>query len=97
MAPGTLKGLLATGLLLGLSGISTAAHAAPSPDSGPTTGGTVVTFTAPAGVTFTQLAAGYNHSLAVGDDGNAYAWGMNYSGQLGTDTGGAPVWVPTFG
>ncbi|MFJ3395262.1 RCC1 domain-containing protein [Leifsonia aquatica] len=41
---------------------------------------------APAGVTFTQIAAGADHSLAVGSDGNTYAWGSNNSGQLGDGT-----------
>lgn len=38
---------------------------------------------APDGVTFTAIAAGYYHSLAVGSDGHVYAWGSNFSGQLG--------------
>ncbi|WP_350257668.1 immunoglobulin domain-containing protein [Scrofimicrobium sp. R131] len=37
----------------------------------------------PAGVSFTSVSAGNDHSLALGDDGNAYAWGGNSSGQLG--------------
>ncbi|MGV8911288.1 MAG: RCC1 domain-containing protein [Rhodoglobus sp.] len=40
----------------------------------------------PLGVTFTKVSAGYNHSLALGSDGNAYAWGHNNSGQLGEGT-----------
>ena len=39
---------------------------------------------APAGVAFTAISTGYNASLALGDDGNAYGWGANHSGQLGT-------------
>ncbi len=31
----------------------------------------------------TQISAGVNHSLAVGQDGNLWAWGLNSSGQLG--------------
>ena len=32
----------------------------------------------------TGIAAGHSHNLAVvGDDGRVYAWGWNYSGQLG--------------
>ncbi|BDR54015.1 hypothetical protein KIMH_01260 [Bombiscardovia apis] len=38
----------------------------------------------PEGVHFTQISAGSLHSLALGDDHNIYAWGSNYSGQLGT-------------
>jgi len=37
----------------------------------------------PAGVTATAIAAGGNHSLAIGSNGNVYAWGFNYEGQLG--------------
>ncbi|WP_422614017.1 RCC1 domain-containing protein, partial [Bifidobacterium indicum] len=37
----------------------------------------------PAGVAFTAISAGYNHSLALTGDGTAYAWGSNGNGQLG--------------
>ncbi|RMA47248.1 hypothetical protein CI603_01475 [Bifidobacterium sp. wkB338] len=43
-----------------------------------------------------QVNSGYWHSLAVGSDGYAYAWGYNGSGQLGdnsTDDSPAPVTV----
>lgn len=40
----------------------------------------------PAGVLFTSVAAGESHTLALGDDGNMYAWGENSSGQLGDGT-----------
>ncbi|MGO9480245.1 MAG: hypothetical protein ACLP05_00495, partial [Candidatus Kryptoniota bacterium] len=41
----------------------------------------------PTGVTsWTAVSAGYNHSLAIGSDGNLYAWGNNFYGQLGNDT-----------
>ena len=47
--------------------------------------------------TYVQVSAGYEHSLAVGSDGYAYAWGDNYRGQLGNNTRGnssnAPVRV----
>ncbi|RBP98766.1 RCC1 domain-containing protein, partial [Bifidobacterium xylocopae] len=35
---------------------------------------------------FTQISAGYWHSLAIGSDGNTYAWGNNQYGQLGDGT-----------
>ena len=38
---------------------------------------------APADFTYVQVSAGTDHSLAIGSDGNAYAWGSNDSGQLG--------------
>ena len=40
----------------------------------------------PADFTYVQVSAGNNHSLALGSDGNAYAWGRNDSGQLGDGT-----------
>ena len=40
----------------------------------------------PADFTYLQVSAGYDHSLALGSDGNAYAWGYNYNGQLGDGT-----------
>ncbi|BDR53951.1 hypothetical protein KIMH_00620 [Bombiscardovia apis] len=40
----------------------------------------------PAGVRFTKISAGWEHSVALGDDGNAYAWGINSRGQLGTSS-----------
>ena len=40
--------------------------------------------TLPTGVTgWTSVAVGENHSLAIGNDGTLYAWGLNSSGQLG--------------
>jgi alpha-tubulin suppressor-like RCC1 family protein len=41
---------------------------------------------APSGVTFTAIAAGGDHSLALSSTGQVYAWGANFSGQLGTGT-----------
>ena len=38
------------------------------------------------GLKATQVSAGYWYSLAVGSDGNAYAWGYNSNGQLGDGT-----------
>jgi alpha-tubulin suppressor-like RCC1 family protein len=40
----------------------------------------------PAGVTAVAMAAGYDHSLALGSDGQLYGWGSNASGQLGDYT-----------
>ena len=40
----------------------------------------------PADFTYVQVSAGSSHSLAVGSDGYAYAWGYNNSGQLGNNT-----------
>jgi len=37
----------------------------------------------PAGVTITDIAAGYCHSLALASDGTVWAWGDNYYGQVG--------------
>jgi alpha-tubulin suppressor-like RCC1 family protein len=43
--------------------------------------------TMPAGVSAIAISAGDNHGLAVGSDGNVYAWGNNSFGQLGDGTG----------
>lgn len=40
----------------------------------------------PKGVTITQVAAGYDHSLALTSDGRVLAWGLNVNGQLGDGT-----------
>lgn len=37
-----------------------------------------------ASVEIIQISAGRNHSLALDTDGNVWAWGYNWSGQLGT-------------
>ena len=51
--------------------------------------------TMPAGVRqFTQISAGYTHSLALGSDGNLYSWGNNTSGQLGRSTSTTPANQP---
>ncbi|WP_332468267.1 RCC1 domain-containing protein [Bifidobacterium choladohabitans] len=53
---------------------------------------------APANFTYVQVSAGYDHSLALGSDGNAYAWGYNDYGQLGDGTStdkNTPVRVKT--
>src|SRR5690606_17322804 len=39
-----------------------------------------------AGVTFTSISSGSFHSVALGSDGNAYAWGYNDFGELGDGT-----------
>ena len=43
-----------------------------------------------------QVSAGSNHSLALGSDGNAYAWGSNAYGQLGDGTTGNPRTTPVM-
>ena len=50
--------------------------------------------TTPPGVTFAAVSAGGNHSLALDTDGNAWAWGLNGSGQLG-DGSSSSRSVPT--
>jgi len=47
---------------------------------------TPVTTALPGGVTATALATGGYHTLAIGSDGNLYAWGDNGFGQLGDGT-----------
>ena len=54
--------------------------------------GTTIESTSPivinllAGVSPTAIAAGNDHSLAIGSDGKLYAWGDNSRGQLGNGT-----------
>ena len=65
-----------------------------SPDKGSQLGRESATITPPdsasRGIRFSQVSgstnSGYGFSLAVGSDGNAYAWGYNYYGQLGDGT-----------
>ena len=66
-------------------GGAVAAHAVPTPDLGPDAGGTTVTVPAPE-FTFTQISKGVDHTLAIGSNGNTYAWGANGQGQLGNAT-----------
>jgi alpha-tubulin suppressor-like RCC1 family protein len=47
---------------------------------------TPVRVSLPTGVTATAIASGYNTNLAVGSDGNVYAWGNGQYGQLGNGT-----------
>ncbi|WP_317643645.1 InlB B-repeat-containing protein [Bombiscardovia apis] len=59
------------------------------PDRGPTTGGNTVAITpplAPQGISFSRISSGSKHTLAIGSDGNTYAWGSNEYGQLGDDS-----------
>ncbi|WP_339352130.1 InlB B-repeat-containing protein [Bifidobacterium coryneforme] len=63
-----------------------------STDTGPWQGGTNVKIDTPTDqVRFSQVSAGRNFSLALGSDGNAYAWGSNGSGQLGQTIRGDSV------
>ena len=52
------------------------------------------------GKTISQISAGNNHSLALDSEGQIYAWGANYNGQLGngdTTSSNTPVKVDTSG
>jgi alpha-tubulin suppressor-like RCC1 family protein len=49
-----------------------------------------------AGTTYTAIAAGYGHSLAIDTDGNLWTWGWDGNGQLGNGgASGANVTTPT--
>ncbi|RBP99196.1 RCC1 domain-containing protein, partial [Bifidobacterium xylocopae] len=48
----------------------------------------------PAGVRFTQVSAGNNYSLAIGDDGHAYSWGGNGWGNLGNGSSDDNIYTP---
>lgn len=39
-----------------------------------------------AGSTWSKVACGYSHTVALKTDGTLWTWGANYSGQLGNDT-----------
>ncbi|MCX8673659.1 RCC1 domain-containing protein, partial [Bifidobacterium sp. B4079] len=50
---------------------------------------------APDGFTWKQTSLGYQHSAAIGSDGNLYTWGRNDYGQLG-DNAGTTRYTPTL-
>lgn len=74
-------------------GGAAAASAVPNPDSGPVTGGTLVSVDEPR-VTFTQISTGRDHSVGIASDGNTYSWGSNDNGQLGIGTSGPAKLTP---
>jgi len=47
------------------------------------------------GTTWLTISAGYNHSMAIKDDGTLWAWGDGYNGALGLNDSGAPKYSPT--
>ncbi|BDR54486.1 hypothetical protein KIMH_05970 [Bombiscardovia apis] len=58
-----------------------------TPAGGPSSGDTALSINPPAppqALTYTALSTGLDYTLAIGSDGNAYAWGVNNEGQLGT-------------
>lgn len=59
-----------------------------TPTSGPESGGNTVRLLPPAprGIKFSSVSIGDHHAVAVGSDGNVYAWGSNKYGQLGNGT-----------
>ena len=50
----------------------------------------------PGTVTSKAISAGFDHVLALGSDGNVYAWGKNEHGQLGIAASETPVTTPTL-
>lgn len=48
----------------------------------------------PAGSKIIDIAAGYDHTVALQDDGTVWVWGNNNVGQLGTGATSAPVLTP---
>jgi alpha-tubulin suppressor-like RCC1 family protein len=58
----------------------------------------VDTSSLPAGLTFTDIRAGYYHACAIASNSNMYCWGYNGDGELGnnsTTDSGVPVLVDT--
>jgi len=49
------------------------------------------------GMKFNTISAGYDHSLAIDEFGNLWAWGQNIFGQLGDGTAWyeSPIWINT--
>jgi len=43
----------------------------------------------PPGVTFSTIHAGWRHSIALDENGDAWAWGLNDDGQLADATASA--------
>ncbi len=75
------------------------ATAAPTPDAGPTAGGTTVTDTMPAGVGITRAWAGYDALYLEGADGLYYASGYQrlsgtFDGKLGIGNNSSSVFSP---
>ncbi|BDR54244.1 hypothetical protein KIMH_03550 [Bombiscardovia apis] len=71
-----------------------------STDHGPAIGGNTIDIDAPKppqNIYYSQVTAGFTHTLATGSDGNTYAWGNNASGKLGNPAigkfSGSPVRV----
>ncbi|BDR53256.1 hypothetical protein KIM372_11630 [Bombiscardovia nodaiensis] len=74
----------------------TSNHFRLNPTSGPAAGGTQLTitpYTIP-GVTFKQVSSQLGHTLAIGSDGNAYAWG-GYPSYTGAVCSGVNCYVPS--
>ncbi|MFB9955188.1 RCC1 domain-containing protein [Cellulomonas denverensis] len=82
-APSLFRRATVAAIALGLTAAGAGlAHAAPTPDGGPTAGGTVVGDVLP-GFAFTEVSAGGAFSVALGQDGLLYSWGQDAQGQLG--------------
>lgn len=73
-----------------LFGFASPALAAPTPSTGPSTGGTTVSIP---GINFVQVEAGNNTMVALTDQGTVYTWGRNDYGQLGIGTS-SPSFTP---
>lgn len=46
--------------------------------------------------TFTKIAVGVNHGIAIDDNGNLYGWGANAQGQVGDNSGDSYVSSPVL-
>jgi alpha-tubulin suppressor-like RCC1 family protein len=63
-------------------------------DGSPSSSSSPVQVSLPVGVTATSIATSSTTALAIGSDGNVYAWGDNTYGQLGQGTFGGSSSVP---
>jgi alpha-tubulin suppressor-like RCC1 family protein len=89
--------LLSAGILLLGGFFASPAHATVTPNSGPVTGGTVVTIDR---LQFVQVEAGEDFTLGLTNLGTVYSWGRNTYGQLGdgsTTRSNTPIQVKGVG
>lgn len=78
--------------LFGLGAATAQAAPGPTPNAGPTSGGTTVTIPAPESPKYVALAG--TGSGALTEDGDAVTWGDGYCGLLGNGTGSDDFMAP---
>ncbi|BDR52141.1 hypothetical protein KIM372_00480 [Bombiscardovia nodaiensis] len=66
-----------------------------SPTAPPLLAPTEATIKMPEGVRIASISRGSAHTVVVGNDGKAYSWGSNSTGQLGNTNVGVGSWIAT--